>query len=125
MSARLDVDPLAHWLDTEGVAGAGERPVVERLPGGSQNELYSLSRGGERTVLWPSRIRMSRCTVCVDIPGAALVSRDSVCFKVKNDGMELEAEKRAELEAPINDPGVPANVATRARIVLWCAEGRP
>ncbi|MEX5638211.1 IS630 family transposase, partial [Parafrankia sp. FMc2] len=25
----------------------------------------------------------------------------------------------------MNDPGVPANVATRARIVLWCAEGRP
>jgi transposase len=39
--------------------------------------------------------------------------------------MDLEAEKRAELEALINGPGVPAKVATRARIALWFAEGRP
>jgi transposase len=39
--------------------------------------------------------------------------------------MDLGSEKRAELQTLINDPGVPANVATRARIVLWHAEGRP
>jgi transposase len=38
--------------------------------------------------------------------------------------VDLGAEKRAELQELINDPGVPANVATRARIVLWYAEGR-
>jgi transposase len=38
--------------------------------------------------------------------------------------VDLDADKEAELRALINDPGVPANVATRARIVLWCAEGR-
>ncbi|MDA3628196.1 helix-turn-helix domain-containing protein [Saccharopolyspora oryzae] len=33
-------------------------------------------------------------------------------------------EQRAELRTLVNSPGVSAAVATRARIVLWCAEGR-
>jgi transposase len=43
---------------------------------------------------------------------------------VLTGGVELTVEQRAELRALVNSPDVPATVATRARIVLWCAEGR-
>jgi transposase len=39
-------------------------------------------------------------------------------------GVELTADQRAELLAMVNASEVPATVATRARIVLWRAEGR-
>ena len=39
--------------------------------------------------------------------------------------MELTSEQRAELSALVNSADVSASVATRARIVLWRAEGRP
>jgi transposase len=38
--------------------------------------------------------------------------------------VELTVEQRAELRAVVNSPDVSAAVATRARIVLWRAEGR-
>src|SRR3954454_3024439 len=38
--------------------------------------------------------------------------------------VELTADERAELRALINSADVSASVATRARIVLWRAEGR-
>ena len=38
--------------------------------------------------------------------------------------MELTKGQRAELQAVMKSADVPASVATRARIVLWCAEGR-
>jgi transposase len=38
--------------------------------------------------------------------------------------VELSVDERAELRAVVNSPDVSAMVATRARIVLWCAEGR-
>jgi hypothetical protein len=38
--------------------------------------------------------------------------------------MELTMDQRAELQAMVKDADVPAPVATRARIVLWHAEGR-
>jgi transposase len=38
--------------------------------------------------------------------------------------VELTADQRAELQAMVNAADVPATVATRARIVLWHAEGR-
>ncbi|MGW1678622.1 helix-turn-helix domain-containing protein [Saccharopolyspora sp. NPDC002376] len=38
--------------------------------------------------------------------------------------VELTADERAELRAPVNSPDVAATVGTRARIVLWCAENR-
>jgi hypothetical protein len=38
--------------------------------------------------------------------------------------MELTADRRAELQALVNSPDMPATIATRARIVLWRAEGR-
>jgi transposase len=39
--------------------------------------------------------------------------------------VELTADERAELLSLVNDRDVPANVATRGRIVLWYAEGLP
>ena len=39
--------------------------------------------------------------------------------------MELTSEQRAELAALVNRADVSASVATRARIVLWRADGRP
>jgi transposase len=41
-----------------------------------------------------------------------------------NDQVELKADEWNELRALINDADTPAPVATRARIVLWRAEGR-
>jgi transposase len=38
--------------------------------------------------------------------------------------VELSVDERAELRAVVNSPDVSAMVATRARIVLWCAESR-
>jgi transposase len=43
---------------------------------------------------------------------------------VFNDRVELKADEREALRALMNDRDTPAPVATRARIVLWRAEGR-
>jgi len=47
----LDAERLARWMDEQGLHGGGEIPQLSRLSGGSQNELYVVTRGGERTVL--------------------------------------------------------------------------
>jgi transposase len=39
--------------------------------------------------------------------------------------VELTSDQRAELAALVNGANVSAAVATRARIVLWRADGRP
>jgi transposase len=44
---------------------------------------------------------------------------------VFNDRVELEADDWKELRALTNGSDTPAPVATRARIVMWLAEGRP
>ena len=38
--------------------------------------------------------------------------------------MDLTVEERVELSALVHGRDVPAIVATRAQIVLWCTEGR-
>ena len=43
---------------------------------------------------------------------------------VFNDRVKLEADEWKELRALTNDTDTPAPVETRARIVLWRAEGR-
>jgi DNA-directed RNA polymerase specialized sigma24 family protein len=43
---------------------------------------------------------------------------------VFNEPVELEEDWRDALRALVNDSATPASVATRARIVLWWAEGR-
>src|SRR3954471_23914489 len=39
--------------------------------------------------------------------------------------MKLTADQRAELQATVRSADTPATIATRARIVLWHAEGQP
>jgi aminoglycoside phosphotransferase (APT) family kinase protein len=87
-AAPFDLDRLARWMDEEGFAGAGEQPVVDRLSGGSQNELFGIHRGGERTVLRmpPSsaaearvdglrrELRLVRALKGTDVPHAELVA---------------------------------------------------
>jgi aminoglycoside phosphotransferase (APT) family kinase protein len=90
VSTPLDADRLARWLDDEGIPGARERPVVERLTGGSQNELFAVSRGGQRMVLRmppPSaddsrvnglrrELRLLRALAGTDVPHARLLAGD-------------------------------------------------
>src|SRR5918992_2379483 len=46
-----DPEPLGRWMDAQGLPGDGTPPSVERLSGGSQNELFALERGGARYAL--------------------------------------------------------------------------
>ncbi len=55
------------------------------------------------------------------------MSRDAGCFTSRhriNRRVDLTANEWAELSALVGGRDVPATVATRARIVLWRAEGR-
>ena len=47
-----------------------------------------------------------------------------LCGWFVDPGVVLTEEQVAELRAVVNSRDVPAVVATRARIVLWMAEGR-
>jgi aminoglycoside phosphotransferase (APT) family kinase protein len=42
---------LARWMDGEGLPGTGEIPQMSRLGGGSQNELYVVTRHGHRSIM--------------------------------------------------------------------------
>jgi len=46
----LDLDRLGGWMDEQGLSGSGA-PSLSPLGGGSQNELYVVERGEQRTVL--------------------------------------------------------------------------
>jgi aminoglycoside phosphotransferase (APT) family kinase protein len=46
-----DLGRLARWMDGEGLPGAGEIPGMSRLGGGSQNELYIVTRSGHRSIM--------------------------------------------------------------------------
>src|ERR1700704_4819294 len=86
----LDADKLGRWLDTAGAPGAGERPLLDLLTGGSQNTLYLVHRGDERMVLRmpgaradQSRIdgllrevRLLRALHGSDVPHADIVAAD-------------------------------------------------
>jgi len=48
----------------------------------------------------------------------------ALCGRVVDPGVMLDEEQAAELRAVLSSRDVPAVVATRARIVLWMAEGR-
>jgi hypothetical protein len=48
----------------------------------------------------------------------------AVTLGVHHGLVVLTDEQAAELRAVVNSRDVPATVATRARIVLWTAEGR-
>lgn len=51
MESPEDRAALAKWLDDVGAAGNGEAPQIERLTGGSQNELFTVTRDGLNGVL--------------------------------------------------------------------------
>jgi aminoglycoside phosphotransferase (APT) family kinase protein len=50
-SSAHDLTKLARWMDGEGLSGAGEIPQLSRLGGGSQNELYVVTRSGHRSIM--------------------------------------------------------------------------
>jgi aminoglycoside phosphotransferase (APT) family kinase protein len=86
----LDADDLGRWLDANNAPGDGERPVLDRLTGGSQNTLYLIRRGDERMVLrMPGsnadqarldgllrEIRLVRALSGTDVPHAELIAAD-------------------------------------------------
>lgn len=47
----LNWDALQAWIASQSLPGSGPITAVQRLTGGSQNNLFMLSRGGERFVL--------------------------------------------------------------------------
>lgn len=47
----MDIESLSRWMDAEGLPGAGELAEVSPLSGGSQNELYAVTRGGAKMAL--------------------------------------------------------------------------
>ncbi|TYQ06117.1 UNVERIFIED_ORG: aminoglycoside phosphotransferase (APT) family kinase protein [Nocardia globerula] len=47
----LDVDSLSRWMDAQRLPGAGELAQARSLTGGSQNELFEITRGGEKMAL--------------------------------------------------------------------------
>lgn len=49
----IDIASLARWLDETGLPGKGEQPGVRLLAGGTQNEIYEITRGEHR---WALRI---------------------------------------------------------------------
>ena len=84
----LDVAVLGRWLDANGAPCAGEKPILERLSGGSQNTLYLIHRGDHRMVLrMPGaradaaridgllrEIRLVRALRGTDVPHAELIA---------------------------------------------------
>jgi aminoglycoside phosphotransferase (APT) family kinase protein len=50
-STAHDLLRLARWMDGEGLPGTGEIPQLSRLGGGSQNELYVVTRDGHRSIM--------------------------------------------------------------------------
>src|SRR3984957_2746415 len=50
-STAHDLLRLARWMDGEGLPGTGEIPQQSRLGGGSQNELYVVTRDGHRSIM--------------------------------------------------------------------------
>ena len=51
ISASVDTARLARWMDEQGLPGRNQEPGLDRLDGGSQNELFVVSRGGSQSVL--------------------------------------------------------------------------
>ena len=85
-----DTAALGRWLDERDAPGAGEKPELELLTGGSQNTLYRVRRGDERMVLrMPGsgadatrfdgllrEIRLVRGLKGTDVPHAELIAAD-------------------------------------------------
>ncbi|WP_113963328.1 phosphotransferase family protein [Mycobacterium shimoidei] len=90
--AVLDEAVLGRWLDANHAPGAGEKPLLKQLSGGSQNTLYLIERGAARMVLrMPGpradaaridgllrEIRLVRALSGTDVPHAELIAADDV-----------------------------------------------
>jgi aminoglycoside phosphotransferase (APT) family kinase protein len=50
-SSTHDLAALARWMDGAGLPGTGDLPQLSRLGGGSQNELYIVTRPGHRSIM--------------------------------------------------------------------------
>lgn len=88
----LDEAVLGRWLDANQAPGAGEKPLLKQLSGGSQNTLYLIERGATRMVLrMPGpradaaridgllrEIRLVRALSGTDVPHAELIAADDV-----------------------------------------------
>ncbi|MDD2857521.1 MAG: phosphotransferase family protein, partial [Candidatus Nanopelagicales bacterium] len=46
-----ELERLTRWMDSVDRPGTGETPELTKISGGSQNELYLVDRGGDRTVM--------------------------------------------------------------------------
>jgi aminoglycoside phosphotransferase (APT) family kinase protein len=133
----LNVDELGRWLDTAGAPGAGERPTLERLTGGSQNTLYLVQRGDNRMVLrMPAaradrsrvdgllrEVRLLRALSGSDVPHAELVAADQsgdvfgVPFYVM-DAVDGWSPTRGDWPAPFD-----TNVEARRGLAFQLVEG--
>ena len=89
----LNWDNLLAWIEAEGgIPGKGPVTEVEKLTGGSQNNLFLMTRGGERFVLRrpPAHVRRSVAAVAGQVGqqltgqrcGIAVVTRDEVADTV-------------------------------------------
>ncbi|ODR23826.1 MULTISPECIES: phosphotransferase family protein [Mycolicibacterium] len=89
-AAGPDPERLARWLDTQRAPGHGESVDVQPLSGGSQNQLYLITRGEDTMVLrMPGRsanaarldglrreIRLLRALAGTDVPHAEIIAAD-------------------------------------------------
>ena len=77
-----DKAALARWLDDVGAPGDGEKPEIERLTGGSQNELFRITRSGMTGVL---RIRHTSTSfsVCSSTPFATSITTITLSTAVR------------------------------------------
>ncbi|MFJ8749038.1 phosphotransferase family protein [Streptomyces sp. NPDC102441] len=86
-TAGLDAATLSRWMDKKSLPGAGELAGIKPLSGGSQNELYEISRGGSSLALRrPSRAtpgqakvlmreaRLLKAIADTDVPHARLLA---------------------------------------------------
>lgn len=132
-----DADVLGRWLDAKGAPGSGEKPVLERLSGGSQNTLYLIARGGERMVLrMPGpradaaridgllrEIRLVRALSGTDVPHAELIAADDAGDQL---GMPFYVMRAIDGWSPM-DGGWPApfdtDLSARRGLALELVDG--
>jgi len=135
---RLDNERLARWMDTEALAGEGEVPQLSRMSGGSQNELFRIERGGQRTVMrippasadaarhdgLRRELTLLRALKGSDVPHAELVAG---CEDPDVLGAPFYLMKPIEGWSPAGDQGWPAPYDTelemRSALAFGLVEG--
>lgn len=128
---------LGKWLDARGAPGAGEKPLLQPLSGGSQNTLYRIERGVHRMVLrMPGaradatrvdgllrEIRLVRALSGTDVPHAELIAADDAGELL---GMPFYVMQAIDGWSPM-DGGWPApfdtDLTERRRLAFELVEG--